>query len=748
MTIHVHRLAGCKPVPLAHYLKALGVLRLIAKQADPQVRGCFRDDVFLLCTGLDAPALSQFFLERYAPTPLIAPWNGGSGFYLKDNRNGIQAIRGSSAARFSPYRDAVALATTIVGDRTEAPKGEPKYALQRALRHRATGALAEWLDAVFVFGSDGSPSYPALLGTGGNDGRLDFTNNFMQRLTELFELASPAGGPQARTAELLSAALWDVPIPGLSGFAIGQFLPGAVGGANSGYGFRGSPAINPWDFILMLEGATAFHPSATKQLDSRDVVQAGAPFAFRASALGYASSSDSEEEGARGEQWMPLWNQPATFDEVSGMFAEGRSQLGRSTAQRPLDFARSVARLGVSRGIEAFQRYGFIERNGQANLAVPLPRWKVQIAAQQDLVDQGAQWVDRLRILTRADTAPNTLKRAVRRCEEALLAVCADSTNNLRWQSVLIELGNAERALLKSPKFTAEKNLRPLPALAAGWLTAAADSSPEWRIAAAVAALHEVSDKEDKLDRGLPAHRLSTIDWSASIRHYALPLSDDRNPEHRTLDIGQSGLVLPPHVVMHGDNLVDDLIALAIRRSIDPSPSARGTLGLASPPGANVSIADLAVFLDGHLDDRRIVALAWPLLAIRWRAFKPPSFRSESPTVALSSNVTAFALFRSAALMAPPLDHNAEYPRVDPSMLRALEGGDSVRASGIAVRRLRAVGLKPKLGFVSVSPRSARRLLASLMMPLSQRDARAIARQVFSNTQDVTNELVEGAEHG
>lgn len=28
-------LSGCAPVPIAHYLKALGVLRLVAEQADP-----------------------------------------------------------------------------------------------------------------------------------------------------------------------------------------------------------------------------------------------------------------------------------------------------------------------------------------------------------------------------------------------------------------------------------------------------------------------------------------------------------------------------------------------------------------------------------------------------------------------------------------------------------------------------------------------------------------------------------------
>ena len=74
------RLAGCSPEPLAHYLKALGVLRLVSEQADPDARGFWDGDIFVLRTSLDEPALLSFFAERYAPTPLLSPWNGGSGF--------------------------------------------------------------------------------------------------------------------------------------------------------------------------------------------------------------------------------------------------------------------------------------------------------------------------------------------------------------------------------------------------------------------------------------------------------------------------------------------------------------------------------------------------------------------------------------------------------------------------------------------------------------------------------------------
>jgi CRISPR-associated protein Csx17 len=53
MTIHLHRLYGCAPTPLAHYLKAIGILRIVAQQKDAEVRGFWRDQHFCLLTLLD-----------------------------------------------------------------------------------------------------------------------------------------------------------------------------------------------------------------------------------------------------------------------------------------------------------------------------------------------------------------------------------------------------------------------------------------------------------------------------------------------------------------------------------------------------------------------------------------------------------------------------------------------------------------------------------------------------------------------
>ena len=94
-----HILQGCRPRPLASYLKAVGILRILAEQRDPQAKGCWDGEAFILTTELDSSAVETFFCDEYAPTPIVAPWNGGSGFYLGDSTEGIDAIANSELKR-------------------------------------------------------------------------------------------------------------------------------------------------------------------------------------------------------------------------------------------------------------------------------------------------------------------------------------------------------------------------------------------------------------------------------------------------------------------------------------------------------------------------------------------------------------------------------------------------------------------------------------------------------------------------
>lgn len=509
MTIHLHHLYGCAPTPLAHYLKAIGILRLVAQQKDAEVRGFWRDQHFCLLTILDQHALEKFFLEEYGPTPFVSPWNKGSGFYATNDR-GLAPVEGSRAPRLEAFRRAIAEARTPLTPITKADgevrrlkdqtkpkkraeaarsKSDPDYKTELAAAEREfkrlkadlygpfalawRGPHRDWMDAAMVLSPEGEPSWPALLGTGGNDGRLDFTNTAMQRLGDLFDLASIRGDATPTTKALLMTALFDTPSAALLNAAVGQFLPGSAGGANGTTGPDAESRINPWDFILMLEGAVAFRGQATRKLGARNDMRAAIPFAVAAQSVGYPTRG--KDKDARGEQWMPFWDRPASWQDVSALFGEGRAQLGRSSARRPVDFARAIARLGVARGLTGFVRYGYLERNGQSNLAVPLGRLEVTAHPRARLIDEIGGWIDRLQ--RDADDAPARLSVAVGVLADAVFDVLTCEAEPARWQSVLAAIDEVQRVQASGTAF----KIGPCPTLSEGWLDAAADGSPEWR---------------------------------------------------------------------------------------------------------------------------------------------------------------------------------------------------------------------------------------------------------------------------
>jgi len=700
VTLHVHALAGCAPEPLSHYLKALGVLRLVGEQADPAARARWSDDAFALVTSLDARELLRFFLDAYAPTPLLAPWNGGSGFYPNDTKDGIDALAASTAARFGDYREAIARARAIVGDRRESPKKEEKLALLQACRRAWEGRNLEWLDAAVVLTGEDTAQYPALLGTGGNDGRLDFTNNQMQRIVELFD--AQTGAPQAGTAELLAAALFGGPVPGLKKRAIGQFLPGGAGGVNQAAGFLGDSLVNPWDFVLMLEGAILLQVAAVRRLDGGGLPQAAAPFSVRAQAGGYASAT-AADESARGEQWMPLWRGPASLREVRALFAEGRLQIGAARAHKALDAARAVARLGAARGVSAFVRFGYVERNGQANLAVPLGRWPVRERPELHLLDEIDPWVDRLRRASRGSAAPAAFGRALRRIEGAMLAVCRSASSE-RWQAVLIALGEAEDLLVARPKATKEAGQQPLPALSYGWFEAANDRSAEVRLALAIAS--QIG----------PA----TL---GSIRAHCLPLDPKaRAPRFAT---GADGLLRDPRVVWSGVDLTSDLCRVAVRRIVEAEQ--RGEHAFPLRGRAFAAASDIAAFLAARVDEARIARLARAFMAIgEWpepREEPPPRDDLDAPDVPSALH----AVFRLAYAPEPV---GELIPRCDPAPIRLLSSGRLDEAARAAIRRLSASGVRPKVRHLAGSPDLARRLAAAIAIPVSRADLARLLRLV------------------
>ena len=338
MTTNAISLNGCESTPLLAYLKALGIFRLVASPAnnvggtaaDPNVCGCWANGHFLLRSRLDNEMLLKFFLEDYMPSPIIAPWNGGSGFYPKDTKEGLEPLtRPKVDGRFLPIQEAIKIATEEIDNRnlTSRPEDTDKVNLINALRNRYPASALRWLDAVVSFSND-RMSFPPLLGTGGNDGRLDFTNNFMQRLvskkTGLFNAVT--GKPSSHSLKFLGASLFGDASQGMHKAPVGQFSPNGVGGPNStSAGYKGDSLLNPWDFVFMLEGSIMFAGATTRRHQSTHRSSASFPFMVRTVGAGYEGSSDADERNSQ----YPLTSCPQiALRRITGATNERTEVLG------------------------------------------------------------------------------------------------------------------------------------------------------------------------------------------------------------------------------------------------------------------------------------------------------------------------------------------------------------------------------------------------------------------------------------
>ena len=765
MTIQLHILKGCAPVPLANYLKALGVFRLIGEQADKHVRGWWDGERFCLLTNLSKVELETFFLERSEPTPLLSPWNKGCGFF-KVNDPGLLPLENSRAPRFERFRsgvtearrllDAVANTDAIIRaikartktnktfqsedqrelvlhcdiyrgclDQLQAQLSKPDMAADKraeierdistinslvlaadkppgrteaeALKAstgykrllataerrfkslKATlipdcrrlwrGPHAEWLSAAVVLDEGGNPEWPSLLGTGGNDGNLDFTNNFMQQLGTLFDLDSDSGHATTDAKELLENSLWGEPANKLTSAAVGQYQPGSAGGANSSTGFASGNLVNPWDFVLMMEGSLLFTSRATRRLDPNSISRASAPFAVRPHAAGFATPGS--EKAQRGEQWMPLWKQPATLQEVMAMYGEGRVQLNRQTANRPVDLARAISRLGVARGIEAFARFGYLERNGQSTLAVPLGR--VIVPDKQNprvyLIDDLAGWMERIQRRSRDKHAPARLVHAERRLADAVFAALTHDYTPRHWQAILEAAAEIESLQATGTAIEAG----PIPALRPEWVAAVNDGGPEVRLALALG-----SAAAGYTRQGRP------ID---PIRHHWLPLERGA----RRFKTADKRLVHDPRVVVSGRDPIRDLIALVERRLIEAAMKGRRRSRLVAAHDCGARLDDLSRFLGGAVDLDKLMGLARAFMAIKWHEWQPKhGLRTAHSTDLPEETWLAVRLVCLPWPLAPTMDIPT-----DPRIIRLLLGGECSRAIEIVRTRLRSVGIRP-----------------------------------------------------
>jgi CRISPR-associated protein Csx17 len=807
MTMHLHTLKGCSPAPLANYLKALGILRVVGEQADAQARGWWHGERFCLMSKLSKEELEVFFLEKYEPTPLMSPWNKGCGFFKQDDP-GLSPLEFSSATRFKRFRDGIEASRLLLDEisqadaairaiksRTKTNKSfqteEQRLLLesdrcyqgmlqqlreqldkqdivvdQRAqlcndletiisLTHRSPnpptkseaqllkasgsykrllamadrrfkalkaslipdcsrtwrGPHAEWLSAAVVMDEAGNPQWPSLLGTGGNDGNLDFTNNFMQQIGSIFEIGSDRGLPKSPAKGWLCDALWSDPGKDLQSAAIGQYQPGSAGGANSSTGFDSGNLVNSWDFLLMMEGAILFTSRATRRLDPNALAKVSAPFAVRPHATGFATKGS--EKAVRGEQWMPLWQQPATLSDIATMIGEARIQLNRQPANRPIDAARAISRLGLSRGIDAFVRYGYLERNGQSTLAIPLGRVRVRHLPHSYLIDDLAAWLDRVHRRSQDKNAPARLAQAEHRLADAVFAALTHDHTPSRWQAILLAISEIEALQANGTGIEAGV----LHGLKPEWVQAVDDGTPEFRLALALGSA------------GADYFRGDVID---PVRHHFLPLEKGC----RRFKLADKRLVNDPRVVATGRDPLRDCAAIAERRLVEAAQKGQRQSRLIAAPGFGAQLADLAIFLSGTLELEKITALARAFMAIDWRRGnkrtlpKSPMSRESPPESWLALRL---------CFLPWPIDRDLSIP-ADQQILRLLTSGDTASAIRLSARKLKSSGIRPPFEGGFADQTDARLWAAAMVFPISQGTA--------SRAAAILDPSLKGARHG
>ncbi|MEN6320587.1 MAG: type I-U CRISPR-associated protein Csx17 [Syntrophaceae bacterium] len=673
-----HELLGCLQIPMANYLKAMGLLRLLAEQKDPGAVGCWGDHSFVIITANDRNQLLDFFCNEYSPTPIVDPWNGGSGFYPGDNAKALDEISKSSDTRFKAYREVIELISSWnnITFSKKYREGNKHYILTTS-RSKLPDAVLNWLDAAFVLLEDGQSFTPAL-GTGGNEGRFEMSNNFMKQVIWLL-----LKNDSSITRQLLESSLFGTLSSGLTKSSIGQMFPGRAGGFNQGMGIEHKDfKINPWDYVLMMEGSTVLAGNVSRRYPTPDRLRFTTPFTVYFSPVGFSSNSIGEK-GVY-ETWLPVWNNPASWAEVRHLFGEGRSVKGRRPTRTGLEFSRSVGVLGVDRGIVSFQRNIFLKRRGKSFIALPAGRIKVRYQPSLEILNELDPIIFQIETFIRGKNVPATFSNAYRVIQEYLFNCCENATTE-NFMKLMRATGKFERIIALRDR-SLEVNLpRPLFGLTPRWLSACDDGSVEIRIAASIASIRQTGN-------------VGTISAAIAGTKFNDPRSwSDEGKRH-----------------WYGRDLSEKLGNVLLRRIME----AEQKLAPEFPLEAELPINpyDVMPFLHGETDDEKTEELLWAFLLIDWTKIGLRKIRSE-----WALPVTKEPLSRTWCLLKllhKPGRIQEKAIRREPRISKLLVSGRTSEACDVASKRLYVSGLKVFLVKYSNNDLNSTRLLASLLTPV------------------------------
>ena len=710
------KITACSPDPLMSNLKALGILRIVAEQKDPDVMASWDNDVFVLHTEMNEDNLVDFFLNEYSPTPIVSPWNNGSGFYDIINEN-IDAIKNSDDKRLQRYKKVIMQTDEILGDivpeylefLAKKDSSEPKESLKMVskeiknitddkktailsqLRNKISDDVLSWLDAAYVVTST-KPIFGTILGTGGNDGNIDISDNFMKWIKYCIIDDDKHDADQR---VLIRNSLFDE-IASFEDGSFAYFYPGIYSG-EAVTGQTKTSFINPWDFILTVEGTLFFAGSITRRSHSR---RAAFPFTTESSTVGYGTSCS---EKTRGEVWIPLWDNPATYDEIRHVFKEGRAQQGANTAVSGIDFAKAVTSLGVEKGFTEFQRFGMFERKGQNYFANNIGRIAAKEKQEVVLFSDIEQWMERIkRVHSKTKESSKKIGSLIRQIDNSIIKFCMHGRKE-DLQNTLTLIGMIERAISHSPTYN--KEVGPILHISPNWINECYDGTPEFRLAVSLAAI--ASGTPHSIRRNLePVNIKNKIEWYEKS----------------------------PYVVWSSGSLSKNLLSVLERRCIDAQISnSKAHLDTKIP----APVKDIIRFIEGDIDHAKISNLLLPLSAIKYdKSYVLPYHNDraiwEVPYFVPESYITLKSNF-------PPIKSDRKNDGNDsmfePTVVSMLKAGQLVSAADIMRRRLQIMGYSTSTSALiagDVHDSIREDLAASLLFPITSADRKKAIENVYS----------------
>ncbi|WP_051208728.1 type I-G CRISPR-associated protein Cas8g1/Csx17 [Propionicicella superfundia] len=575
---------GLRPDNLMTYLAGLGLVRVVTTQFDPAAMSWWEGSTLMVDVARDD--LVDFLIDAYRPTPILSPWNGGSGYGEKDKapRQALNKLLTSGSPRLQAF-----VATDAVIRAVDQDKDKGTY-VQR-LRNSVPDAALPWIDAAVVLttGPQGERRavFPPLLGTGGNDGRYDFSTNFHQRLADVLPDLG-ARRPASRT--WLESAL-DGRSVALAAATIGQFDPAAAGGPGTSAFDDAVSFVNPWPFVLMVEGLVSFASAPVRRF-GEVAGRAAMPFTVTASPAG--PTPGSEEEEARGELWAPVWNHPLGSRDIHHLFTSSRASWDGRTAVGAAHMYAALRSSGIDRRADRFFRYGFVQRNGLSYSAVLLD--EVTVEARPE-VEVGIAIEHRANPFLRV-SATNRLAPVFAGYERARVRFYRDPGEAEHLLAVLAAATESERAVAlteggRDAVSFAERKLRASEALPL-FASLLADV-PEYRIAAGLASgTVTVAERE----------------WSMADLLIGRPPARAREPFQKAVVAGFGPRSLR--------SVLSELLVWRLAHRSDTRAPESAGVAVMDRYALSVPWQDVHAWASGALDDRLVETALMSMLALDW----------------------------------------------------------------------------------------------------------------------------------